>query len=94
MSHIRISRSHTLGVDQAREVLSEIAEELAEEHKVSSVWEGTMLRIKGRGLSGHLEVHATKIEIEARLGLTMRPFKRTLEKELVGLLDEHLGQES
>ena len=91
MSHIHIARTHTLGLEAARTVADCVAEELRAEHGVKADWEGDTLMIRGTGVRGELAVSHNLVDVKVRLGLMMRPFQRTLEKEINEQLDEHVG---
>jgi len=87
VAHIDISRSHTLGIDGAREAAEAVAERLAAEYGVQSAWSGDTLRVQGRGIKGALEALPTAVRVTASLGLAARPFRRALRREIERELD-------
>ena len=89
MAQIELTRKHHVGLETAREIVNDIAQELADEHGVSTFWNGNTLQIHRTGLKGSIHVSDDQIRVDARLGLSMLLFKHTLEKELELLLDEH-----
>lgn len=91
MSHIHIVRTHTLGLEAARTATGRVADDLRAEHGVKAHWEGNTLMVRGTGVRGELAVSHNLVEVKVRLGLMMRAFRSTLEKEINEQLDEHLG---
>ena len=47
--------------------------------------------VRGTGLRGNLTVRHDLVDVNVKLGLTMRLFRRVLEKEINEQLDEHLA---
>ena len=91
MSHIRITRAHVLGLAIARTAADRVADDLRNEHGVKADWEGDTLLVRGTGVKGQLAVSHNLIDVHVTLGLTMRLFRRGLEKEINEHLDEHLA---
>lgn len=87
MAHIDISRSHTLGLDGARQAAEAVAARLVNEFGVRSSWAGDTLRVEGRGVKGALEALPTVVRVTASLGLAARPFRRALRREIERELD-------
>ena len=88
MSHIKAHRQHELGLEGARRAAEEIAAHLDERFDLSYRWEGDSLHFERSGIDGHLNVTATEVSVEARLGLLMAVFKPVLEQEVNRYLDE------
>lgn len=91
MAHIRFSYDHSHTKDHAKLIVSEISDRLAEQYRVRTSWREDTLLVQGRGISSTITVHENRVDVDARLSLTMRPLKGTLSRELRSLLKEHLG---
>ena len=87
MSDISITRSHTLGLDGARQAADEVAERLHREFGVTTRREGDTVWVEGRGVSGRLDAGPDEVRVHARLGLAARPFRRLLRREIETELD-------
>jgi len=91
MARIHITRTHTLGLEAARAATDRVADDLRGEHGVKAHWEGDTLLVRGTGVRGELAVSDNLVDVKVKLRLAMRPFRRTLEKEINEQLDEHLN---
>ena len=87
MPDIVISRPHTLGLDDARRAVEEVAERLHSEFGVTTRREGDTVFVQGRGVTGQLEAGPSAVRVEASLGLAARPFRRLLRREIEAELD-------
>ena len=94
MAHIRITRHHTLGRERAHQAAEAVAEELRAHYKARTSWDGDVLRVQGPGVKGALTATADTIHIEAKLGLPLRPFRRSLETEIRERLDAAVGPQA
>ncbi len=96
MSDIRIHRKHTLGLARAREVAWQWAEQA--EHKFDmecTVLEGQTsdtVEFTRSGVRGQLIVAADHFDLEARLGLLLGAFSKTIESEIQKTLDSLLAR--
>lgn len=91
MSHIRITRAHSLGLEAAKAATDRVAADLQEEHRLRVHWEGDTLAVHGTGVKGSLAVTENRVDVHVKLGLAMRLFRSVLEKEINEELDEHLA---
>lgn len=88
MSKIDISRNHTLPVEQGRKVLKKFAEELTSKYggSYSETTEG--LTFKGPGIEGQITLDQRVVNLKAKLGLLMGPFKGAIEQQINEKMDE------
>jgi putative polyhydroxyalkanoate system protein len=93
MSHIDVHRSHALGVPAARRAAEEVLHELREEHglHLETLWDGDTIHATGRGFEAHVEAGPRHIRVVARLSMFLRPFRKSLEREVHEYLDRFLG---
>ncbi|WP_420454586.1 polyhydroxyalkanoic acid system family protein [Rubrivirga sp.] len=87
MPDIVVSRPHALGLEAARRAVDEVAERLRREFGVTTRREGDTVFVEGRGVRGRLDAAADAVRVEATLGLTARPFRRLLRREIETELD-------
>lgn len=87
MADIDVLRPHALGLDGARAAAADVGARLAAEFGVQTRWEGSVLRVTGRGVDGTIEPEADAVRVRATLGLLARPFRRPLLREVERELD-------
>ena len=92
MSHLDVSRSHTLGLDGARRAADDVAARLRAEFNARTNWTGDVLQVSARGVNGEIAVSPTLVRVTARLGLAARPFRNLLRREVEQQLDRSLSQ--
>jgi putative polyhydroxyalkanoate system protein len=93
---IRIHRPHTLGLAKARKVAWKWAEEVEAKFDMEcTVEEGgstDTVRFTRAGVNGKLHVAADHFALDAKLGLLLGAFSKTIEGEIQKTLDGLLGE--
>ena len=96
MPDIRIHRDHSLGLEKARKIAWQWAEEVEQKFDMEcTVIEGETsdtVEFTRSGVSGRLIVAADHFDLEARLGFLLGAFAKTIEGEITKNLDELLAQ--
>lgn len=96
MSDIRIHRKHTLGLARARKLAWQWAEEAEQKFDMEcTVLEGQTsdtVEFTRSGVQGQLIVAADHFDLEARLGLLLGAFSKTIESEIQKTLDSLLAR--
>lgn len=96
MPDIRIHRPHALGLARSRKVAWAWAEEVEREFGMEcTVIEGETsdtVEFTRTGVDGRLIVAPDHFDLEARLGLLLGVFARTIEGEIEKKLDALLGE--
>jgi putative polyhydroxyalkanoate system protein len=91
---IRIQRPHRLGLPKAREVAWKWAEEVEQKFGMAcTVIEGEdsdTVEFTRSGVRGNLLVAADRFELNAKLGLLLGAFSRSIETEIEKNLDDLL----
>ncbi len=90
MSRITIERSHSLGLEVARNKAESLAQRLASEYDVNYRWSGDTLEFKRSGVDGHIVVGQDRVCVELRLGLLLSALGGTIRHEIEEALDKHL----
>jgi len=96
MADIHIERSHDLGLQRARDVAWQWAEEaedrLAMECTVEEGADGDLVHFVRSGVRGTLRVTAQAFELDAKLGLLLGAFRAQIESEIEKNLDQILAK--
>lgn len=96
MAQIRIHREHALGLARARKVAWQWADEVERKFGMScTVVEGDhsdTVEFSRSGVDGRLVVAGDHFDLDARLGLLLGAFSRSIEAEILKTLDEMLAQ--
>lgn len=89
MSEININYPLECHIDHSKQtlqlMLNALHDKYAIQHKFSSDTECTL---SGSGVSGNVLINEDGIEIYAKLGFFMIPFKSVIENEIINKLDE------
>lgn len=95
MPDIHIHRDHQLGLAKARKVAWNWAEQAEQKFDMAcTVIEGKngdTVEFTRSGVKGQLVVAADHFELDAKLGLLLGPFAKTIEAEICKNLDELLA---
>jgi putative polyhydroxyalkanoate system protein len=96
MPDIKIHRKHTLGLPKARKLAWEWAEQVEKKFDMEcTVLEGDTsdtVEFKRSGVNGTLIVAADHFDLNAKLGLLLGAFAKTIEGEIEKNLDGLLGK--
>ncbi len=96
MADIRIHRQHALGLARAREVAWQWAEEVEKKFDMEcTVLEGERsdtVQFTRAGVKGRLVVAADHFDLDAKLGLLLGAFSKTIEGEIEKELDTLLAR--
>ncbi len=96
MPDIRIHRKHSLGLAKARKIAWTWAEDVEKKFDMEcTVLEGETsdtVEFKRSGVSGELIVAADHFDLNARLGMLLGAFAKTIEGEIERNLDGLLGK--
>jgi putative polyhydroxyalkanoate system protein len=96
MPDIKIHRKHTLGLAKARKVAWAWAEDVEKKFDMEcTVIEGDFsdtVQFTRAGVNGQLIVAADHFDLNAKLGLLLGAFARTIEAEIEKNLDGLLGR--
>lgn len=90
MSKIKVTRQHAIGEDKARAAVEKLASSLREELDADYHWEGSTLRFKRTGASGHIDVSDDDVKIEIKLSMLLSPLKGRIAKTIEEKMDQYL----
>jgi len=90
MSDIRIRRSHSKTLDEARKAAERMAKQLSKDFDLEYAWDGNVLRFERSGVDGELHVTTREVRLEAKLGFLLAFLKPRIEAEVESQLDKLL----
>jgi putative polyhydroxyalkanoate system protein len=91
MSEIRIRRTHSKSLDEARKAAEKMAKQLRKDFDLDYAWDGQVLRFERSGVDGELHVTTKEVRLEAKLGFLLAFLKPRIEAEVEDQLDKLLG---
>jgi putative polyhydroxyalkanoate system protein len=91
VADIHIVRAHSMPLKKARAAADKFATELNDKFDLESSWQGDTLNFSRSGVSGTLELSATNVTIDAKLGFLLSAFKSTFEEHIERNLDTLFG---
>lgn len=90
MSEININYPFDCHIAHSKETLKTMLKALEEKYAIQHQFESeTECKLSGAGVNGQLTIHDDSIDIYAKLGFFMVPFKSMIEKEIIDKLNEH-----
>jgi len=91
MSEIKIDRQHKLGLAEAKKRVLNLEQKLKANYGVSLEWNGNVANVKGSGVSGTLAVEETKVAVNVKLGLLLRPLAGKIREQLESQVNKALA---
>ncbi len=91
MAGIDIRHPHTLGLEQARNALDEVAHKLGERYQFDCKWIGDTLNFNRSGIDGQIHLATDHIQVKAKLGMMLSMMQGPIEAEIRRVLAEKLG---
>ncbi len=88
---MKIRRKHTLGIEEAKRRVDQVADELGGKLNLTSRWEGDHLRVNGRGVSGRIVVEADNVEVHVTLGLAMLMLREPIRSSIEESMDHYIN---
>lgn len=98
MADLHVVREHQLGLERARKVARSWADYVGEKLDMRCTVvpgvDGDSVTFERSGVSGQMRVTADRMEIEAKIGLLLKPFFKQIEAETCKRLDAALAKEA
>lgn len=92
MTAISIRREHDLGLERARALSEQVAEQLGQEYGLCWQWQGEQLLFEHASVRGHLLASEQQIRIELRLSLALLPVAALIRTHVSRQLDQYIDQ--
>ena len=90
MPDIYIRRNHKLGLEEAHELIDEVAGDLAESIGAKIRKDGDTLVFTRPGANGRIRLSGSEIIIEASLGIMLKALRPVIETAINNKLDEYM----
>lgn len=87
---MKISRSHALGIDEAKARLDAVADEFGKNLSLTHQWCGDHLEFRGKGVDGKIGVTPSSIDIVVKLGFALLLFEPQIRRAIESALDHHI----
>ena len=87
---MKIKRQHSLGVEEARHRVDQVAEELCGKLGLTSEWEGDHLCVHGKGVSGRILVSDDSVEVHVHVGFAMMMLREPIRAAIEGSIDHYI----
>jgi len=91
MAHISVERTHSLGLEAAREKARPLVEKLAGQYGLTPEWSGNTVKLKRSGVNGTLAIGEKTIKVDVKLGLLMSAMSGMIQAEIERSLDKALA---
>jgi putative polyhydroxyalkanoate system protein len=91
---MKIRRSHDLGLEEARNRVDRMAEQLGKQYSVTSSWSGDHVVVRGNGISGRIVVAHEYVEAQIQLGIPLAIMESQIRAGIEAVIDEHFGHAS
>lgn len=89
MSEININYPLDCSIDHSKSTVQSLLNALADKYSINHEFiDEETCTLSGSGVSGQLSISAQGIDIYAKLGFFMIPFKSVIETEILAKLDE------
>jgi putative polyhydroxyalkanoate system protein len=88
---MKIRRSHSLGLEEARKRADRIAADLEEQFSLRTDWRGDALHVQGNGVHGQLQVDERHVEIHITLGLALKLMEAPIRSFIEKTIDDELA---
>ena len=90
MARISVERTHSLGLEAAREKARPLVEKLASQYGLTPTWAGDTVKLKRSGVNGTLLISDNNVKVDVELGLLMSAMSGTIKSEIEKALDKAL----
>ena len=91
MARISVERTHSLGLEAAREKARPLVEKLASQDGLTPTWAGDTVKLKRSGVNGTLLISDNNVKVDVELGLLMSAMSGTIKSEIEKALDKALA---
>lgn len=88
MATIRVTRPHTMSLDEAKQAAQKVTDKLAEKLDMKSRWEGDHLHFTRSGVDGTLRVTTTDATIEIKLGFMLGMMSGKIEQQANEMMED------
>ena len=87
---LKIVREHSLGIEEAKRRVDQVADELGGNLGLNHRWEGDRLLVKRPGVTGHIDVGEDRVEVHVRVGLAMIMLREPIRSAIENSIDHYI----
>jgi len=87
---LKIKRQHSLGAEEARRRVDQVADELGGKLGLTSEWEGDHFRVHGKGISGRILVSDYSVDVHVHVGLAMMMLREPIRSAIENSIDHYI----
>ncbi len=91
---MKIRRNHDLGLEEARNRIDHMAEQLGKQYSMTSSWNGDHVVVRGNGVNGRIVVAQEYVEAHIQLGIPLAIMQSQIREGIEAVIDEHFGNSS
>jgi len=88
---LTVKRSHSKDEAQVKAVIEEIAEDMKSEFGFDYEWNGSTLKFKRTGVSGHIKSHPGEVEVSISKSFFIPLSDAFLKSKVEEYMDKHLA---
>ena len=94
MPSIEIIHRHSLGKERAFEAIKDLEASVNSNHGLKILWKDSFITIKGRGVSGSIDILDNRIEIHIEVSFFLRAFSPKIEAAIRQVLNRCCAEEA
>jgi len=88
---LRIHRTHSLGIEEAKKRVELVAAELVPKFNLDSCWQGDQMHVQGSGVRARISVTPDSIEVHVHTGLALMMLREVIRREIENSIDDHIA---
>ena len=89
MATVKFTYPHSLPIPEAKKRVDALMADSPNNFPIKSHWEGDKIIATGSGFEGSMNVTATGVDVEIKLGLAVSVFKGKIESSMKEGFDKH-----
>jgi len=91
MSRVNIRQAHSRSLDEVREIVRKVADQLQRKSGLKSSWQtDDCVHFRRAGVGGELHIRPTEVTIDLDLGILLGAYARKIKQELQREMAERL----
>lgn len=91
MSDIHIERTFTMPVDELKQGIEKLAQQLQSEHGLKYQWDNdSQVSFQHKAAKGQVQISGDTVQLTFKLGLLYKPMAGVIRSQINALADEHL----
>ncbi len=88
---MKLRREHSLGANEVRRRVDEIAADMGGSLNLRSEWQGDNLKVSGSGVNGQIAVSEDAVEVDVKLSFALKLMEGPIRSAVESAMDKHLA---